>query len=279
MEKIIYAVPLMVLWVATVLTSSSTLTSAARLSEEKRPEKYEGPLLSTFKGVNREFIQNTDGTYRFSFSLPQQDRYENRDADGKVTGSFSFVDNSGEEVSVKYDADDKGFRPESDALPEIPEDTDDVQSAREQFLRYYEQTKKFLEDLASDEDSDDSSSSSEESDEYDDNDEEDESDEDDDSEEDSDEEDSEEEEGEEEDEEEEEENENEEEEENANVLSFTPQRKSSSDFGRRIRQQDISRTAETVKQKRRANSRAVFPPLPKADPRSVFGRRTSYTKQ
>ncbi|XP_064106599.1 YTH domain-containing protein 1-like isoform X2 [Macrobrachium nipponense] len=274
--------PLWVLWVATVLTPSSTLTSAALLSEEKQPEKYEGPLLSTFKGVNREFIQNTDGTYHFSFSLPQQDRYENRDADGKVTGSFSFVDNSGEEISVKYDADDKGFRPESDALPEIPEDTDDVQSAREQFLRYYEQTKKFLENLGSDEDSDDSSSS-EESDEYDDNDEEDESDEEDDSDEDSDEEDSEEEEEEDEDEEEEEEGEeeekeNEEEEENANVLSFTTQRKSSSDFGRRIRQQDISRAAETVKQKRRANSRAVFLPFPIADPRSVFGRRTSFMK-
>ncbi|XP_068227462.1 uncharacterized protein [Palaemon carinicauda] len=271
-QKMILEIPLTVLLVAAVFTTSSTSTTA----EEKQQEKYEGPLLSTFKGVNREFVQNTDGTYYFSFTLPQQDRYENRDADGKVTGSFSFVDNSGEEVSVKYNADDQGFRPESDALPEVPEDTDDVQSAREQFLRYYEQTKKFLENLASDEDSDESSSSSEESDENDDSDEEgDDDDDDSESDEDSDEEDSEEEE----EEEEEEENSAKEEEENSNALKLSQQRKFTRGFGRRVKLQDVSGTADTIKQKRKANSQSVFPPLPVADPGSVFGMRTSSRRQ
>ncbi|KAK7086316.1 hypothetical protein SK128_016266 [Halocaridina rubra] len=217
---------------ALIAVSSAAPMSATSPGDE---EQYEGPLLSTFQGVHRELYQHPDGVYRFSFSLPQQDRYEHRDADGKVSGSFSFVDKSGEEFSVKYDADDEGFRAESDALPEVPEDTDDVQSAREEFLKYYEQTVKFLKDLGSDEGSDeddDSSSSSEESDEYsyeedddedeedDDDDEEDDDDdssseEDDDSEEDSDEDDSDEDEEsvEEEDEEEDEEEEEEEEEE------------------------------------------------------------------
>lgn len=202
-------VPMLV--VATVVALIAVSVTAETSSGE---DQFEGPLLSTFKGIHRELIQHPDGTYRFSFSLPQQNRQESRDADGKVTGSFSFVDNGGKETSVRYDADHEGYRPESDAIPEIPEDTDDVQSAREEFLRFYEQTVKFLEELGSDEDDSDSSSSSEESDEYDYEDDEDDSSEEDDdddddssseedSEEDSDEEDSDEEEEEEDDEEEE----------------------------------------------------------------------------
>ncbi|XP_066968179.1 cyclin-dependent kinase 11B-like [Macrobrachium rosenbergii] len=134
----------------------------------------DGPLLSTFRGEHREVQRNPDGTYHFSFSLPQQERQEQRDADGKVTGYFAFVDNSGEEFSLHFDADKDGFQPESDGLPEAPEDTADVQNAREQFLQYYEQTARFLEELGSDEDSsseedgeysDEDSSSEEDSDE------------------------------------------------------------------------------------------------------------------
>ncbi|KAG7154698.1 Cuticle protein 6-like 7, partial [Homarus americanus] len=76
------------------------------------------PRLSTFQDVHHQVSHNPDGTYHFSFSLPQQSRAEERDADGKVTGSFAFVDPVGKEVSVRYDADDEGFRPESDALPQ-----------------------------------------------------------------------------------------------------------------------------------------------------------------
>lgn len=37
----------------------------------------------------------------------------------QVTGKYSFVDKLGREVSVTYDADHKGFRARSDALPQV----------------------------------------------------------------------------------------------------------------------------------------------------------------
>ncbi|XP_076031870.1 uncharacterized protein LOC143019773 [Oratosquilla oratoria] len=123
----------------------------------------EGPLLSTFREVHHEFEQGNDGVYRFSFALPQQERHEERDSEGKVTGAFAFVDNVGEEVSLKYDADEEGFQPKSDALPQVPDETDDVQKARDEFLEYYRQTVQFLEAFDSDEEDSDSSESDEDS--------------------------------------------------------------------------------------------------------------------
>ncbi|XP_076032000.1 uncharacterized protein LOC143019909 [Oratosquilla oratoria] len=124
-------------------------------------ERYEGPLLSTFRKVNNEYEQGSDGAYRFSYSLPQQERHEERNSDGTVTGSYAFVDDAGEEVSVKYVADEDGFRAESDALPQVPEDTDEVKKAREEFFKIYEETLKLLGSSESDEDSEDSDSSDE----------------------------------------------------------------------------------------------------------------------
>ncbi|XP_076031999.1 uncharacterized protein LOC143019908 [Oratosquilla oratoria] len=124
-------------------------------------ERYEGPLLSTFRKVNNEYEQGSDGAYRFSYSLPQQERHEERNSDGTVTGSYAFVDDAGEEVSVKYVADEEGFRAESDALPQVPEDTDEVKKAREEFFKIYEETLKLLGSSESDEDSEDSDSSDE----------------------------------------------------------------------------------------------------------------------
>ncbi|XP_071546860.1 larval cuticle protein 1-like isoform X2 [Panulirus ornatus] len=119
-----------------------------------------------------DFSDESDGNYVFSFSLPDQERVENRDAFGKVTGSFSFVDKAGQAVSVQFDADENGYRPLSDALPQAPLDTNDVALARQQFLRYYENRAKFLEEVNSDEsnsyedsfESDEDDSSSEEDD-------------------------------------------------------------------------------------------------------------------
>ncbi|XP_076031997.1 uncharacterized protein LOC143019905 [Oratosquilla oratoria] len=124
-------------------------------------QRYEGPLLSTFREVNNEYEQGSDGAYRFSYSLPDQERHEERNSDGTVTGSYAFVDDTGEEVSVKYVADEDGFRPESDALPQVPEDTDEVKKAREEFFKIYEETLKLLGSSESDEDSEDSDSSDE----------------------------------------------------------------------------------------------------------------------
>ncbi|KAK4293680.1 hypothetical protein Pmani_033640 [Petrolisthes manimaculis] len=141
----------------------------------------QGPLLSTFTHPESHLSRSTDGSYSFSFSLPHQQRSEQRDAFGRVTGNFAFVDKEGEEVAVHYDADQLGFRPQSDILPKQPQETPDVQRARAEFMRHYEETAKLLgvyddseseessseesdEDGESDEDEDSSSSSEEDSD-------------------------------------------------------------------------------------------------------------------
>ncbi|XP_069957898.1 uncharacterized protein [Cherax quadricarinatus] len=132
---------------------------AAVLPEDLLQEPQDHlPVLSTYTRSNYQVVHNPDGTYYFAFSLPQQSRSEERNSDGKVSGSYAFVDNAGEEVSLRYDADHEGFRAESDALPQVPEDTDEVAKAREEFLRYYEQFSSFLKMLGSDEEGEEESS-------------------------------------------------------------------------------------------------------------------------
>ncbi|XP_045587121.2 endocuticle structural glycoprotein SgAbd-9-like [Procambarus clarkii] len=121
------------------------------------------PLLSaSFNGVTTHGFHNADGSYNFSFSIPQQARQEARAVDGKVTGYFAFVDRVGEEVSVHYDADEDGFRPASDALPQVPQETEEVSKARLQFNKYFDQTEKFLKELGSSGEDDSSSHESDE---------------------------------------------------------------------------------------------------------------------
>merc|ERR1719187_1744269 len=57
---------------------------------------------------------------------------------GEVSGKYAFVAPSGEEYEFKYNADEEGYRVESDALPEAPEDTDAVKEAKEEFFAAYE---------------------------------------------------------------------------------------------------------------------------------------------
>ncbi|KAK7086314.1 hypothetical protein SK128_016264, partial [Halocaridina rubra] len=212
----------------------------------------EGPLLSSFRGVQREFSQNADGTYHFAFSLPHQERQEQRDEDGKVTGYFAFVDKSGEEFSLHFDADEEGYQPESDNLPQAPEDTEDVQNAREEFLRYYEQTAKFLSELGSEEDS--GSYSSSEEDEYEDEDSSSEEDEDSDESE----------------EEEDEEEEEEEEKSNGRFASHTQRRTNEVFRTRNDNRNRAQRVPSRFVTSRDKTSK--FPPRPAAA--SIFGRRT-----
>ena len=40
--------------------------------------------LSTFKSSQNQLVRGPDGTYSFAFSLPQQERTEQRDENGKV---------------------------------------------------------------------------------------------------------------------------------------------------------------------------------------------------
>lgn len=120
--------------------------------------------LSTFKGYEYDYsLGGKHGAYQFYYVLPTHSRHEERNDDGEVKGSYSFIAPEGEEFEFKYQADKEGFKVESNALPTPVEDTEEVRQAKEIFFEAY---KKQLE-LVSDEDDDEESSeeSSEESDE------------------------------------------------------------------------------------------------------------------
>ncbi|XP_071547067.1 uncharacterized protein [Panulirus ornatus] len=120
---------------------------------------YVAPVyLSTFDGYSYGHTFGTDGRISFFYSLPTSSRSEQRTASGEVTGQYAFVAPEGNEFQFRYEADDDGYRVQSDALPVPPQDTDDVKRAKEEFFAAYQ---KALELAGSDEDYDDYSSSEE----------------------------------------------------------------------------------------------------------------------
>ncbi|XP_068227473.1 nucleolin-like [Palaemon carinicauda] len=128
-------------------------------------------VLSTFDGY--QFGNNfaPDGVYSFFYLLPTSSRKEQRTASGEVKGEYAFVAPEGDEFEFRYNADDEGFRVESNALPIPPEDTDEVKKAKEEFFAAYQKALELADSEESDEDSSEEDSndsdSSEESDEED----------------------------------------------------------------------------------------------------------------
>merc|ERR1711862_985096 len=96
---------------------------------------------------------------------------EERTSSGEVSGKYAFVAPEGEEYEFKYSADDEGFHVESDALPEVPEDTDVVKEAKEEFFAAYEKALELAgsyeyesyEDSSEEDDDEESSEESDES--------------------------------------------------------------------------------------------------------------------
>merc|ERR1711970_1454648 len=102
-------------------------------------DSVEQLLLRNFEGFRNEVEDHTgDGTYRFLYHVGDSEREEVRSESGEVSGRFAFVAPEGNEVEAKYEADEDGFRVESDALPEVVEDTDAVKAAKEEFFEAYE---------------------------------------------------------------------------------------------------------------------------------------------
>ncbi|RZC33620.1 Chitin bind 4 domain containing protein [Asbolus verrucosus] len=66
--------------------------------------------------------QDTAGNYRIAINLDGQSRLEQGNADGTVSGSYSFVDANGVLRNVQYTAGPDGFRAVGDALPVAPVD-------------------------------------------------------------------------------------------------------------------------------------------------------------
>ncbi|KAG8039786.1 hypothetical protein G9C98_000515 [Cotesia typhae] len=92
--------------------------------------------------------QDSLGQYSFGYSAPGSARSEVGAADGSTRGAFSYVDGSGVVQTAKYTADgENGFRIEASNLPVAPrpvEETPEVQAARLEHFRAYEEAKKNL---------------------------------------------------------------------------------------------------------------------------------------
>ncbi|ROT75954.1 early cuticle protein 3 [Penaeus vannamei] len=108
-----------------VLTLIVAVAAAAALPD-KTYEREDTPKLKSFSSFRNEFTQSGDeGKYFFVYHVGDSERAEERNEDGEVSGHFAFVAPEGDEYEFKYDADKEGYRVESDALPEAPEDTDE----------------------------------------------------------------------------------------------------------------------------------------------------------
>lgn len=121
--------------------------------------------LSTFKGYAYDYNLGSNGAYQFFYSVPSSHRHEERSEDGSVRGSYSFVAPEGEEFDFKYQADEEGFKVQSDALPTAPQDTEEVRKAKEIFFEAYRKQLELVSEEEDDDDSDEESSESDEDDE------------------------------------------------------------------------------------------------------------------
>jgi len=150
-----------VLLVATCLVAACSavpLEYGARQGELK-PVR----LLQSYQGFVNDFQRDGDA-YTMEYHVGDSHRFEQRSESGEVTGTYAFVAPEGDEFEFKYEADSDGFKVEGDALPQAPEDTDDVKAARDAFFEAYEKQRELTEDYDYSEESDEDEESSEESD-------------------------------------------------------------------------------------------------------------------
>merc|ERR1719402_414888 len=143
-----------ILAVAGLVTSASIYVPSG--SSEEAPKLQ---LLRNFESFRHDVDHHTgDGTYTFVYHVGDSEREEVRSESGEVSGKFAFVAPEGNEIEAKYEADEDGFRVESDALPIAPEDTADVRSAKEEFFAAYERALEAAGSYEYDEDSSEESS-------------------------------------------------------------------------------------------------------------------------
>ncbi|XP_066937885.1 fibrous sheath CABYR-binding protein-like [Macrobrachium rosenbergii] len=101
------------------------------------------PLAIKYQGVDA-FGQTT-----FGHQALDQTRHEVRLADGRVIGQYSFIDSNGEPAVTYFEAGPNGYRvlgsnvlPEGPAADYVPEYSEDVARAREEFLAIFEEARK-----------------------------------------------------------------------------------------------------------------------------------------
>ncbi|XP_022189545.2 uncharacterized protein LOC111048010 [Nilaparvata lugens] len=83
--------------------------------------------------------QDAAGRYVFGFNTPDQVRVEARSRDGKVRGSYSYVDPLGRTVKMEYWDNGNGFHMAASPKSEFNPYTPEVQAARDLHFRLYKQ--------------------------------------------------------------------------------------------------------------------------------------------
>ncbi|XP_047478680.1 cuticle protein AMP1A-like [Penaeus chinensis] len=95
-----------VLFVCLIAVAFARPDGDAEVLRDEREDQGDGNFRYTFETSNG-ILQETVGT-------PGSEGQSN------VVGSYRFTDPDGNVVEVRYTADEEGFRPESDAIPQPP---------------------------------------------------------------------------------------------------------------------------------------------------------------
>lgn len=139
--------------------------STANIHDKQRNQDH--PIVTSSHHVLTPVINHfTTFLYRLEYHVGDSSRTEQRSESGEVSGTYTFVAPEGDEYEFKYEADEDGFKVEGDALPEAPEETDEVKAAREAFFEAYEKQLELAGDYeyeSAEYDNDDEESSEEES--------------------------------------------------------------------------------------------------------------------
>ncbi|CAL4217054.1 unnamed protein product, partial [Meganyctiphanes norvegica] len=105
-------------------------------------------FLKSYNGAHKKYNHPNkgNGLYSFYFHIGDNEREEEQQSVGEVVGKYAYIAPEGQEYEFKYGADLDGYRVESPALPQIPEDTPDVKKAKADFFTAYEKILKAVGD-------------------------------------------------------------------------------------------------------------------------------------
>ncbi|XP_045124461.1 uncharacterized protein LOC123512251 [Portunus trituberculatus] len=122
--------------------SSRTRSSLNRVWDSKL-QRYRGN--SAQKEAVNFFETPGDGKYTFGYSGGRDSgsHLQASNGQGQTVGRYSYVDAEGKDVQVHYVSGKEGFKVISNNLPE---ETDEVKRARENFFKIFEEKKKLLEE-------------------------------------------------------------------------------------------------------------------------------------